>query len=84
MSGPGEPGWGRPVLWLLVPWLVYLLGASVSLVWMDRALWVWQRVMSIPQMGKTKAVAQMALHPLTPTSNPACPLPTLAQLPKQT
>lgn len=40
--------------------------------------------MSIPQMGKTRAVAQITLHPLPHTPSPVCPLPTLAQLPGQT
>lgn len=39
---------------------------------------------SIPQMGKTRAIAQVTLCPLLPTPSPVCPLPTLAQLPGQT
>lgn len=83
---PGRRGgmlgawWGPSAPQLLVA--PACLRASVSLAWLAHALWM--RVMSIPQIGKTEAAAQVMPCPIPPTPSPTCPLPTLAQLPGQT
>lgn len=80
-QGLGDLG-GPLILQLLLPQFVH--SEPISPAWMDCALWVWQRVMSIPQMGNPEFVAQVTLHPLPTTLSSTFLLPTLAQSSGQT
>lgn len=47
---------------------VCLSTLSISFLGDGLCTWVWQRAMSIPQMGNTEVVAQVILNPLPPHS----------------